>query len=98
MIKVVVIVLFYIMLILVNFRENTQVQVQFFPFTPFITLSQSWLAALFASAGIIVSVTLALIDRAQLNSQNREMHREMDRLRKEVVSLREMATMERDVE
>ena len=99
MIKIVLIWIFYLFLLFPAFSAgNTDVNIQLLPGTRPVTMTLSSVVLLFASAGILVTVILALIDRAQLKAKNRQIQKEMASLQEELQSLRHMVTMEREAE
>ena len=58
----------------------------------------SWVVLLFTSLGVVVTILLSLIDRIALQARFHTVSKEAERLREEVKSLREMATLEREPE
>lgn len=97
MTKTVYILVFYLLVFLVvAFSGEQPVQLRFFPgHEPWpTTLGVALL--LFTTVGVAAALILALFDRAQIQSNNRRIQREVEVLRGEVASLRDLATLERD--
>ena len=99
MIKVVMIWLFFLYLLIpAFFSSGTEVLIQFWPFSEPVTMSLSSVVLLFAAMGVAMTLGWALIDRTQIMVKNKKLHRELEKSREEIQSLRQLMTMERDVE
>ena len=97
MVKFVVLLLFYVWLMIpTHLSTDAVVQVQLLPMMDPLNLRLKWAIVAFVHIGILATVGLALVDQFQLKSQNRKLRKEMERLNEEVVSLRQVATLDRE--
>ncbi len=97
MTKTVYILVFYLFVFLVvAFSGEQAVQIRFLPGREPWTTTLGVALLLFTTIGVAAALILGLFDRAQLQRTNRRVQKEVESLRKEVASLRDLATLERD--
>ncbi len=97
MIKIVITALFFICLgILAAVNSHVEVTVRLNPLGEPTTLSFSSLMMLFTVSGVLFAMVVALIDRAQLQARHRKTRKELEKIKGENQSLRELATLEKD--
>ncbi len=98
-IKYVLLVAFFLYLAIVSISvSNIEIQIQLIPSMPTTTMHLGQVIPLFASMAVGVALLVGLTEWLQLRAQNRELQAEMDKLREEVASLRNLMTMERESE
>jgi len=97
LIKVVTTALFFVALgVLAAVNSHVEVSVRLNPLGEPSTISFSALMMLFTLAGVLFTMILALMDRAQLQALHRKTRKELEKMKGENQTLRELATMEKD--
>lgn len=99
MVKFAIMLLFYVWLMIpTHLSSDVVVQVQMLPLMEPVNLHLKWVIVAFVHIGVLATVGLAMIDQLQLKSQNRSLRKELEQLKEEVVSLRQVATLDREYE
>jgi len=99
MIKYVLLICFFIYLIMPSFSVNdVEIQIQLIPYMPSTTLSLGLVIPIFAAMGVGATILIGLTEWLQFRAKNKKLQAEMDKLREEVASLRNLMIMERESE
>jgi uncharacterized integral membrane protein len=97
MIRFVVILLFYALLLIPAILSGAQiVELQWAPFADPISIPFGYAIWMFAAYGGLVVMSIALLDRAQLASQNRKLRKRAAAMEAELTQLRTLITMENE--
>lgn len=101
MIKFALLLIFYLWLLWVRPGNvvNGKVELELLPFwVPVIQLKLSEMIFWFANVGLLFAAIMGAIDQFTLKTQNKKLRKQLKKREEEVISLRQIATMEQEQE